>query len=520
MLEASLAIVNARVVTLDLQRSYARAVAVRGKKIVAVGSNKEIRRFVGPKTKVVDARNGTVVPGLVDCHIHMTGFGFFLQSVDLRGVGSVKEMQEKLRQYSRENPGKNWIEGGRWDQELLAEKRLPTRWDLDEVIADRPVMLERVCGHIGVANSKALQLAGITKETVVDGGKVDLDCKTGEPSGIVRENALGVVSEAIPKPRLTQLEEACILASKKAVEAGLTGVHWMVESVDEIRLLRKLDSEGKLPLRVYLGVSVRLLDELEHSSLLKDVGRGMVKMGFVKIEADGSLGAHTAALNKPYADRPETRGMLLYSQRTLDGLVLKVHKAGFQLAVHAIGDRATEAVLKAYEKALKSFARPDHRHRIEHCSVLNPRLIKWMKRLGVVASVQPHFVVSDFWIIDRVGKKRVRWTYPFKTLLRKGLVVVSGSDCPVENISPILGVWAANRKNAPQERLTVNGALRTYTSNAAYASFDEDNRGSIEVGKTADFTILSGSLRFASSIMNRIVSVKMTIVDGKLVYMR
>ena len=518
MPKASLVIVNAYVVTLNPKMPYARAVALHRNRIAAVGSNEEIRGLMGPKTRAIDAENGTLVPGLADCHVHMTGFGFFLQSVDLRSIGSVKEMKQKLRQYSRENPSKSWIKGGRWDQERFAEKRLPTRWDLDEAIEDRPVLLERICGHIAVANTKALQLAGITKETVVEGGKVDLDSKTGEPTGIIRENALGIVSRLVPKPRLKQLEEACMLATKKAVEAGLTCVHWMVESADEVRVLRRLDSEGKLPLRVRLGVSVELLDKLGNSPLLRDVGKGMVKTGFIKILADGSLGAHTAALNEPYSDKRGTRGMLLYSQRALENLVLKAHKAGFQLAIHAIGDRAIGAVLKAYEKALKSFPRADHRHRIEHSSVLNPSLIKWMKRLGVIASVQPHFVVSDFWVVSRVGKKRAGWVYPFKTLLRKGLVVVSGSDCPVENISPLLGIWAAATQNRPKERLTVGEALASYTVNAAYASFDEDKCGSVEAGKLADLTLLSDSLHSVGSNQVKNILVKMTIVDGRPVY--
>jgi predicted amidohydrolase YtcJ len=518
MPKASLAIVNAYVVTLNPSMPYARAVAVHGNKIVAVGSNEEIRGFVSRKTMIIDAENGTLVPGLADCHVHMTDFGFLLQSMDLRSIGSIKKMQQKLRQYSNENPGESWIKGGRWDQERFAEKRLPTRWDLDEAIEDRPVLLNRVCGHIAVANSKALQLARITKETVVEGGKVDLDGKTGEPSGVLRENALGIVSRLVPKPGLKQLEEACMLATEKAVEAGLTCVHWMVESAEEIRVLRKLDSEGKLPLRVRLGVSIELLDKLGNSSLLKEAGEGMVEMGFVKILADGSLGAHTAALNEHYSDKHGTRGMLLYSQTTLENLVLKVHKAGFQLAVHAIGDRAIEAVLKAYEKALKAFPRADHRHRIEHSSVLNPSLIKRMKHIGVIASVQPHFVVSDFWVVSRVGKKRARWVYPFKTLLRKRFVVVSGSDCPVENINPLPGIWAATTQNRPKERLTVDEALASYTMNAAYASFDEDKRGSIEAGKLADFTLLSESLHSICSNQIKNVIVKTTIVDGKPVY--
>jgi hypothetical protein len=200
----------------------------------------------------------------------------------------------------------------------------------------------------------------------------------------------------------------------------------------------------------------------------------MVKIGFVKILADGSLGARTAALEEPYSDKPETAGMMLYTQKKLNRLVLKAHKAGLQLAIHAIGDRAVDVVLKSYEKALKEHPRKNHRHRIEHCSVLNPRLIKRMKRSNIIASVQPHFVVSDFWAADRVGKTRARWVYPFKTLIREGLVVVSGSDCPVEPIDPLLGIWAAvARKSFAEEGLTVEEALKTYTSNAAYASFDE-----------------------------------------------
>jgi predicted amidohydrolase YtcJ len=210
--------------------------------------------------------------------------------------------------------------------------------------------------------------------------------------------------------------------------------------------------------------------------------------------------------------------MLLYSQRTLENLVLKAHKAGFQLAVHAIGDRAIGAVLKAYEKALNSFPRADHRHRVEHSSILNPSLIKRMKRLGVIASVQPHFVVSDFWVVSRVGKKRARWVYPFKTLLRKGLIVVSGSDCPVENINPLLGIWAAATQNKPRERLTVDEALASYTVNAAYASFDEGKLGSVEAGKLADLTLLSDSLHSVGSNQVKNVMVKMTIVDGRPVY--
>jgi predicted amidohydrolase YtcJ len=521
MLEATLAITNANVITLNPKQPRAEAIAIQNEKIIAVGSNKEVRKYISNKTRMIDAKNRTVVPGLVDCHVHMTGFGQFLQTLDLRNVESIKEIQRKLREYTQKHPEKSWILGGRWDQERFAEKRYPTRWDLDAAVADKPVFLIRVCGHMGVVNSMALQLAGITRETTVDGGKIDLNEATGEPNGILRENALELVWKAIPKPGAKELEEACILACEKAVKAGLTCVHWIVGSAEEIRIIQKLCFEGKLPLRVYLGIPADLLDELVDLGLLTGFGNDMVKIGFVKVFADGSLGARTAALKEPYSDNPETKGMMLYTQRKLNRLVSKAHRAGLQLGVHAIGDRAIEAVLKAFRKALKEHPRENHRHRVEHCSVLNPRLIRRMKRLGLIASVQPHFVVSDFWVADRVGKDRSRWVYPFKMLMQEGLIVASGSDCPVEPINPLLGVWAAvTRKSVAEESLTVEEALKTYTLNAAYASFDEDKKGIIKAGNFADLAILSDDLTKIPPDKIRNVAVEMVLVDGKIVYAR
>jgi predicted amidohydrolase YtcJ len=521
MLNATLAILNANVITLDSKHPKAEAVAIQNGKIIAVGSNEEIRKYTNNKTRTIDARNKAVIPGMVDCHVHMTGFGQFLQTLDLRNAQSIKEAQQKLRNYANENSEKNWILGGRWDQEKFAEKRYPTRLDLDAAAAEKPVFLTRVCGHIAVANTKALQLAGITKETVVEGGKVDLDEADGEPNGILRENAMELVWKVVPKPSRKELEEACLVACRKAVEAGLTGVHWLLNSADETHVIQRLYAEGKLPLRVYLGVPADLLDELVSLGLLTGFGNDMVKIGFVKIFADGSLGARTAALKQPYADKPETCGMMLCTQKKLNKLVSKAHKAGLQLAIHAIGDCAIESVLKAYEKVLREYPLENHRHRVEHCSVLNPKLVRRMKRLGLIASVQPHFVVSDFWVVDRVGKVRARWVYPFRTLMREGLVVVAGSDCPVESISPLLGVWAAvARKSFPEESLTVEEALKAYTLNAAYASFDEERKGTVEAGKLADLTILSDDLFKISPDKIKDVEVEMVIVNGRIVYAR
>jgi predicted amidohydrolase YtcJ len=451
----------------------------------------------------------------------MASFGHFLQALDLRSVGSIKEMQRRLQDYAEENPEKRWILGGRWDQERFAEKRYPTRWDLDAAIIDKPVFLTRVCGHIGIVNTKALQLAGLTKDSIVDGGRADLNEETGELSGILRENALEHVWKAIPKPTSRELEKACILACEKAVEAGLTCVHWILGSPEEMRIIQKLLSKGKLRLRVYLGIPVEFMDELTRLGLVTGFGNDMVKIGFVKILADGSLGGHTAALKKPYSDKPGTRGMILYSQKELDQYIMKAHKARLQLAVHAIGDKTIEIVLKSFEKATGKHPLENRRHRIEHCSVLNPKLIRKMRNLGLIASVQPHFVASDFWVANRVGKTRARWVYPFKTLMHQDLVVSSGSDCPVEPISPILGIWAAvARKSFPEEALTIEEALKTYTVNAVFASFDESKRGTIETGKFADFTILSDDLLSSAPEDIRRNQVEMTIVDEKIVYAR
>lgn len=386
-------------------------------------------------------------------------------------------------------------------------------------MSDRPVFLIRVCGHIGVVNSKALELAGISKKLRPRDEKVDRDEDTDEPNGILREEALELIWRVIPKPSLEEIEESCVLACQKAVEAGLTGVNWIVSSADELRVIQKLYSEGRLPIRVYLGVPVEFLDDLCKLGLVTGFGNDMLKIGFVKVLVDGSLGGHTAALNEPYSDKDDTRGMMLYTQRKLNKIVLKAHRAGLQLAVHAIGDRAVAAVLNAFEKALKRLPKKDHRHRIEHCSVLNPRLIKRMKRLRVIASVQPHFLFSDFWVTKRLGEERARWVYPFGTLLQEGIVVAAGSDCPVEPIDPLLGMWAAvTRRDSRGEEVSPEEVLKMYTLNAAYASFDEGNRGSIEIGKFADLMILSDEPCDVPSWKIKEISVEMVIVDGKIIY--
>jgi len=519
--ESSILVLNANVITLDPKHPRAEAIAIHGEKIVAVGSKAEVLKLRCKDTKIIDCKHNTVVPGLVDCHVHMKEFGFSLQELNLRHAKSIEEMQNNLREFAEKNPEQEWILGGRWDEEKFSERRYPTRWDLDAVVSDKPVFLNRVCGHLSVANSRALQLASVTKHTRVKGGVVDLDEHKGEPNGILRGNATGLVWRLVPNPSSKTYEEACFLACQKAVESGLTEVHWLVSSAEEVRVLQKMLSEEKLPLRIYLGLPVEMLDEMVSLGLFTGFGNDMLKIGFVKILADGSLGTRTAALKKRYSDDPKTRGIMLYAQKKLQELILKAHSNGLQIGVHAIGDRAIENVIQAIEKALEKAPRKDHRHRIEHCSILSNELIARIKKLGLIASVQPQFVVSDSWTLDRVGPQRARWAYPFKTLLDQGIVVASGSDCPIELINPLLGIWAAIvRKDKSNESLTLEEALRTYTINAAYASFDENKKGTIEKGKYADLTIFSKDLTKTSPDKIQDVTVDAVIVNGKITYTR
>lgn len=515
----SLVILNANVITLNSKQPRAEAIAIENEKIVAVGSNEQILSRKSKNTKTIDCENKTVVPGLVDCHVHMLEFGFLLQELDLRSNKSIKEMQNSLRKHVEIKPELEWILGGRWDEEKFSEKRYPTRWDLDRIVSNKPVLLKRVCGHLAVVNSKALRLARITESTRVNGGIVDLDEATGEPTGILRDNAMDLVSRLIPNRSRSTVETACTSACNAAVQGGLTGVHWLVDSTEEVQVLQSMASEGKLPLRVNLGIPVKMLKEIAHLGLTTRFGSDMLKLGFIKILADGSLGARTAALEKGYSDDLAKRGIMLYSRRKLHELILEAHKNDWQVAVHAIGDRALRKVIEAMNEALRNVPRKDHRHRIEHCSIMNEALTSQMRGLDLIASVQPHFVVSDVWIVDRVGIERARWAYAFKTLFDKGIVLVSGSDCPIELISPLLGLWAAvKREDKPEESLTVEEALRTYTVNAAFASFDEAKKGTIEAGKYADLTILSEDITKIPPDRIRNVKVEMVIVNGKIRY--
>ena len=520
---ADLALTSGKVLTMDQSQPYAEAIAIKDDRIVQVGINKEIEPWIGKNTQVISLKGKTVVPGFIDTHIHVVDFGRFLRWIDLSKVGSIKEMQESLSRHVKKAPKGKWLLGRGWDQTRFAEKRLPTRFDLDSVSPDNPVIFYQESGQVCVVNSKALGLAGVTQLTTVPPGcAIDKNGKTGEPTGVLRDNATNLVWNIVPEPSEEELVEAAGLACQKIVEAGVSSVHWMVLSSVEIQVIQRLCRENKLPLRVYVVIPVSLLDVASGLCSPLRLEDNMVRLGGVEIVADGYLAARTAALFQPYSDDPAVSGRLLCTQEEMNAAAAKILKAGLQLAIHAVGDKAVGAALTTIERVSREVPRKDVRHRIEQAAVLNEELIERMKTQKVIVSVQPCVVASEFSVwsaTENLGAERARWLYPLKTLLEKGIRVVSGSDCPMEPLSPLLGVQTAvTREIFPEERVTVDEALRMYTVDAAYSSNEENIKGSVETGKLADLVVLSRDPFSVSPSEIASISVELTIVGGEVVY--
>jgi predicted amidohydrolase YtcJ len=516
MMQADLALIYGNVLTMNPSQPHVQAVAIRNDRIIHVGTNEEVKSYVGKYTKTINLEGKTVIPGFIDTHIHVADFGKFLIWVDLKDATSIQEMKRGVRRRGQKIPEDRWIIGHGLNLNNFCDKRPPNLQDLDEASPCNPVILYSQTGRVCVVNSKALELAGITKETKApSGGTIERDPETGEPTGILRESATDLVWKKIPEPSEEEIFEAAILACDKIVEAGVTTVHWIATSPAEIPIVQKLIAENKLPLRVYTIIPTNFLEQKDNSILL---GNSQFR---VNVFADGFLSARTAALSEPYRDE-STKGQLMYSQKKLDGLVAKAYKANISLAIHAMGDQAIEMTLNAFEKALTETPRKNHRYRIEHASLLNRELIQRIKKLELIVSIQPKVVSSEFSVwsaVDRLGAERARWLYPLKTLFKEGIRVTGGSDCPMEPLNPLLGIQAAVcRQYFPEEGLTVYEALQMYTINAAYASFEENLKGSIDEGKLADLTVLSDDPQTTPLDKLGDITVELTVVGGKVVF--
>lgn len=500
---------NGDIITLDPQVPRAEAMVVSGEHIVAIGSKDDIASLVGTKAEYIDLDGQVVLPGFNDSHMHLLAWGQAMGSINLAAAQSVDEIIRLGRKFAENHRDAPWLIGRGWSDENFSEPTLPVKEHLDCIAADRPVLLSRVCGHVCAVNSKALALAGIDRNTPdPPGGTIDRSPDTGEPTGILRENAMGLVWRHVPDLTVTDLKATIREAAIQAAAFGLTSVQ--TNDLDgaatmDIRLeaFRQLAQSGDLPIRINLQAAMPTLADLHSYIKIRSEFREVshLKLGPLKLFADGSLGAKTAALSAPYADAPDTCGIPIYTQTELDELVCEAARVNLQVATHAIGDRAMDMVLDSYEQAKRKFPSWTARPRIVHCQITSWRNLERMAALGVVADIQPIFVPTDLHFVDRrVGQDRAASSYAWKTMRKIGVRTAGGSDCPVESCNPLWGIHAAVTRQdrtgypeggwRPAEKLSPEEAIELFTIGSAYACHEEAIKGTLSPGKLADFVVL------------------------------
>jgi predicted amidohydrolase YtcJ len=509
------------------------ALAAYEGRIIYVGDKDAAKESfpVGVKPKVVDLEGKTVLPGFIDSHMHLMSLGLGLRNLSLSDVRSISELKDAVKAQAEKIREGEWILGRGWDQDFLRERRYPNRKDLDEASGGKPVYLTRSCGHLAVLSSKALEICGITRDTPdLDGGAIDRD-QYGDPTGVLRETAMELAAH-VPEPGMDTLLDTTKDAMNYLLARGTTSVHTNdgYGGYSGVAGTYRQAHEAGIPLRIYWDLPVGDLDEVVATPLRTGDGDDYFRIGAVKMFADGSLGGRTAALEEPYNDDPSTSGILVTSEATLKEWVYRSHCLGMQVAVHAIGDRAARIALEAINDAQTRLPRASLRHRIVHAQISSPHLISEMKRVGVVADVQPKFVTTDVrWADERVGH-RMRCSYAWRTMLRAGVPLAGGSDSPVEPPDALWGIYAAvtrkdmqgNPKSGfyPNERVPVSDAVHMFTLGGAYGAFEENDKGTLEPGKLADFVVLSEDPFLVRSDSLKDIQVLMTVVGGEVAYQK
>ncbi len=528
---ADMILINGKVVTLDPKAPAAEAVAAKDGRILAVGSSAEIRKYVGPATKILDVKGKLVIPGLIDAHLHFASGGRSLASLTFRGVSSVEKVQEMIAARIRELPPGETVNGGEYDHTLFPGQKWPSKADLDKVAPNNAVVIHRVDGHSEWANSEALRQSGITKDTKSPfGGEIVKDPATGEPTGILKEAASGLLKvkrSSKPSSVKDDIERGLAYAAR----LGLTGIHTSA-SLQELEIFKQLKAEGKLTLRVYAWLPIDGLDRYIKLGIKQGQGDDMVRVGFLKAFIDGTLGSGTALMFEPFSDDPSKRGLPQYKEEAYYALIEKAHQNGYQTGTHAIGDKGVNWVLNAIERAQKKYGTKGLRHRVEHAQIVVPSDVPRFKQLGVIASMQPTHCTTDMRFCEiRIGPERSKNAYIWKSLLDAGAHLAFGTDWPVEPLDPMRGLYSAvTRKNIeagtpeggwfPGQRLTMADSVRLYTLGAAYASFEEKSKGSIEAGKLADFTVLSKDIYRVDPKEILTTEALYTILGGKLVFQK
>jgi len=525
---ADYVIVGASIRTMDADKPRAEALAVAGDRIVAVGTEGEMAPFVGPNTKRFSFAGRFITPGLVDGHCHLHGLGVAHDSLDVRGKKSAEDIARSVAEAAKGRASGEWITGRGWDQNLFAPAVFPTHGPLDAVSPDRPVALTRIDGHALWANAAAMRAAGVDRSTAdPPGGRILRDEK-GEPTGVFVDNAMDLVTIKMPAEPAEARERRILWAANTALSLGLSGVHEMGIDDGTIAAYRKLAAEGRLPLRVYAYLAgdpqLKLLAGRKPDQ--DATGSAMFVLRGVKLFADGALGSRGASLLQPYSDEPGSSGLSIMNREALSQAAKVAADAGFQVAVHAIGDRANREVLDAFESVREGRAKA-LRYRIEHAQVVSPEDIPRFAKIGVIASMQPSHATSDMpWEQARLSPKRLAGAYAWRSLERAGAFLVFGSDFPVEEPSPLFGVWAAVSRQdpsgnpaggwLPEQKLTLDEAIAGFTVGPAYAAFEENSRGRIKPGYVADLTIFDAELSAERSLLDR--KVVAVMVGGKVAY--
>ena len=516
------------------------AAAIANGRILAAGTSDAMRAYAGTNTRVLDLGGRFAMPGFIDSHLHFIAGGFGLLEVKLKDAPSEAEFVRRIAEKARTLAPGRWMEGGGWDEEAWPDAKLPTRWMIDSVTPANPVFIRRYDGHAALANSLAMKLAGVTQDTPDPvGGVIVRDPNTGEPTGVFKDAAEGLIAKALPRPTVTEFEEALRAGLAEARRVGVTSVDDITVGSDspngsftgEIQMLRRAEAEGWLTCRFYAIVPIANWQRVADAGVSHGMGSEYLVLGAAKAFADGSLGSRTAWFFDPYSDDPANRGLprlLMLPPSKMEEAVRGADAAGIQVAVHAIGDRANAEMLDIYARVGGADA-ARHRFRIEHAQHLRPEDFARFAKLGVIASMQPYHAIDDGrWAEKRIGHERAQSSYAWRSMLEAGVPLAFGTDWPVAPLNPLLGIYAAVTRATldgkhpegwfPEQRLTLEEALRAYTQGSAYAQFAEREKGTIAPGKLADVVVLSDDLFSIAPERIKGARVEMTIVGGKVVY--
>lgn len=529
---ADLIIRHALIWTVNPAQPEASSVAVLNGRIVAVGSDESVKAWSGARTQLVDAGGRRLLPGFNDSHVHLIDGGVSLEAVQLNDAGSNSEFVRRIGAFVAHTPKGEWIRGGEWDETKWSPAELPTRQQIDAATPDNPVAIERYDGHMVLVNSRALKLAGITSATPDPPGGLIVHDPHGEPTGALKDAAMGLVDRVIPPANREQRRRVIDSALREAASHGVTSVQNMLATYDTLETLREFLNEGRLTVRVYMAPAIATVEDQARLGVGRAFGGPMLRIGALKTFADGSLGSRTAYFFEPFLDQADNRGILSEDMQPADkirGWMMRADEAGLQLCTHAIGDAGISAVLDLYAGIASAHGPRDRRWRIEHAQHMAAKDFDRFATLGVIASVQPYHAIDDGrWAEPRIGHARASRTYAFRTFLDHGVRLALGTDWPVAPLNPLLTLYAATTRATldgknpggwfPEQKLSIREAIAAYTMGSAYAEFQDMEKGSIEPGKLADMVLLSEDVLAIPPERLREVQVLKTWVGGRQVY--